>query len=638
MLHIRRIEIKNFRQYKDIDLSFDDKNGIFLFIGKNGMGKSNFLNAICWCLYNKQPFKFHDKDKKILNERASAGNRWDETSVSIEVSMGDRNFVFKRSYRETQDSVLTVLAKHGEDWKPVPNPTIVINSFLPESVSKFFLFDGEAVQNLYKGDYSKNLEAGVRAVSNVDLLERALDNVKKTMEDLRRSVSKDDPSSQTLEVRLEELTQIAQELESSIEKKSSSVNELKDGKDKLAATLRKYDKYKEIQEKKDLLELDIKDAKTRLEEYQRQTNDLIITKGPFWIIRETLVDVSKKINEENSKGQLPPKIKGTFIKELIENGACICGREITKDHSEYKHLLSLLDSMEILDNRSFLLEDKPEINALLKDLQRDFFKNMERLREQKSKERQRIENQQLKLKEVSQSLVNAPDKDVGNLELTIQKYERQINQELQEIGELKAKIATNQQAIKEVSETLEAINKTNDKRKLEHLKFEFMQEAYDHIDYIKSRIVDQTRQSVSYNTDKYFKQLIWKKDDFESVKFTDDYKVEVYKRGEDINSVEILSTGEMKVLSFATIKALAELSGFSDVPVFLDGPLENLDMEVRESFLNLLPDFTPDKQVFIFSLDYELMENFGKHHVPTENFFRLTRNQSSTDTKIVRAD
>ncbi|MFA5745183.1 MAG: hypothetical protein WC887_03145, partial [Candidatus Paceibacterota bacterium] len=140
----------------------------------------------------------------------------------------------------------------------------------------------------------------------------------------------------------------------------------------------------------------------------------------------------------------------------------------------------------------------------------------------------------------------------------------------------------------------------------------------------------------SSRTDKYFKELIWKKGEFERVKFDDDYQISVHKTGnESVSVLQDLSTGELKVLGFATMKALAEISGFNEVPVFIDGPLEYLDEEVQASFLQQLPTFMPEKQVFIFSVDRESIVRFGNKNVKSSNFFRLTRDSSSLSTNVV---
>lgn len=51
------IQINNFRQYEELKLVFP-KNGqydLHIINAENGVGKTNVLNAITWCLYGKEP-------------------------------------------------------------------------------------------------------------------------------------------------------------------------------------------------------------------------------------------------------------------------------------------------------------------------------------------------------------------------------------------------------------------------------------------------------------------------------------------------------------------------------------------------------------------------------------------------------
>ena len=76
MISIDRIEIKNFRQYRNVELSFDKNTGSYFFVGKNGIGKSNFMNAICWCLYGRIPFRSDsDKTSTVTNKPGCTARR-----------------------------------------------------------------------------------------------------------------------------------------------------------------------------------------------------------------------------------------------------------------------------------------------------------------------------------------------------------------------------------------------------------------------------------------------------------------------------------------------------------------------------------------------------------------------------------
>ena len=62
-MRIKSIEIKNLRQLKDVMIRFDkdnDENDLHVILAENGVGKTNILNAITWCLYNKE---MHLRDK-----------------------------------------------------------------------------------------------------------------------------------------------------------------------------------------------------------------------------------------------------------------------------------------------------------------------------------------------------------------------------------------------------------------------------------------------------------------------------------------------------------------------------------------------------------------------------------------------
>ncbi|MDW8321904.1 MAG: AAA family ATPase [Armatimonadota bacterium] len=54
-MKLHRLQLTNFRQYTDLDLTFGD--GITAIIGANGSGKSTLLEAICWSLYGAEALR-----------------------------------------------------------------------------------------------------------------------------------------------------------------------------------------------------------------------------------------------------------------------------------------------------------------------------------------------------------------------------------------------------------------------------------------------------------------------------------------------------------------------------------------------------------------------------------------------------
>ena len=67
-MRIKRVKAQNYRQFKDIDVYFNkkSKNDLHIIIGRNGTGKTNFLNAINWCLYGDEPNLSHDSHQLLI--------------------------------------------------------------------------------------------------------------------------------------------------------------------------------------------------------------------------------------------------------------------------------------------------------------------------------------------------------------------------------------------------------------------------------------------------------------------------------------------------------------------------------------------------------------------------------------------
>ncbi len=68
-MRIEKIKLKSYRQYRDVELSFKQTSGndLHIIVGKNGMGKTNLLNAINWCLYKEEPHLSKDSEQLQLH-------------------------------------------------------------------------------------------------------------------------------------------------------------------------------------------------------------------------------------------------------------------------------------------------------------------------------------------------------------------------------------------------------------------------------------------------------------------------------------------------------------------------------------------------------------------------------------------
>ncbi len=98
-MKLQRLQLSNFRQYIDLDLTFDD--GITAIIGANGSGKSTLLEAICWALYGTEALRSKVEEVRPLFlsslESTSQRSRGTVPKVVLNFSLGDMVYELERT-------------------------------------------------------------------------------------------------------------------------------------------------------------------------------------------------------------------------------------------------------------------------------------------------------------------------------------------------------------------------------------------------------------------------------------------------------------------------------------------------------------------------------------------------------------
>ena len=89
---IKSLEVKNYRPYQEPDTIYfanGDKN-ITIVEGINDTGKTSLINAINWCLYNKEAFREEDSKEERWNKSKVKKLKKDEKiEVKVRIIMED---------------------------------------------------------------------------------------------------------------------------------------------------------------------------------------------------------------------------------------------------------------------------------------------------------------------------------------------------------------------------------------------------------------------------------------------------------------------------------------------------------------------------------------------------------------------
>lgn len=208
-MRLETLGMENFMPYKGrTTLSFpqDPARNVMVVFGENMRGKTSLLNAIRWVFYGKalgrhlREIPLHE----ILNKEAAL-----EGDFTVEASVGFsadghaydlRRRAVKRAMvafpSRPEDFEITVGLK--KDGVAIPGHLVEseINRFAPEQVSRFFLFDGELLQEyetlLIEGsEQGRKIKDAIEQVLGVPTLLHGRDEAQTLLKQFQRQQSKD---------------------------------------------------------------------------------------------------------------------------------------------------------------------------------------------------------------------------------------------------------------------------------------------------------------------------------------------------------------------------------------------------------------------------------------------------------------
>lgn len=623
-LQILSIELKNYRQYRGthtISLATNGSNNINVLEGENGSGKSNLLNAITFCLYDREDH-LEESRKEGLNlypianrkmlEELDDGN---EINGYIEIRFGrdQPEYRFKREFTTVKKGEntfsdasgdLTLQRKEGHNWEIKDDPNAHLNQILPVDVRDYYLFDGERLDTFFEEEYAEKVKKGIIDVSHIKLLNRAKDHLKNVRNDVQ---DKDDFSGREDELRDELQTKKEElgELEDDLEKINSNLTEIRHHirakESKLESSNDKYIRSK--QEQRNNAKEELKSLQKEEDRLENKSGDVLSEAAPIVYTYDALEYTLDQIKALHKEGDIPPRIQDYFIRELLERGTCICGEEIEDRHeAELRGILR--DVEESLDEEGNL-EAKSEIPRI-QDYGCDKVNELLDLRQKLKTNERNQTKKQTEINEIKEELkqYDTSDEsiDVDVIESQLEKIEDRESTLESKKNTVLRKIGRKEDEVEEKDEELtKELSKKAKHQKLV-AKLDFLENAITNVTNIRDAVLEEIRDEAENKVEQYFNQLIWKDEEYE-VKFEDDYTIRVFDEfGTD--KIGSLSAGEKQVLALSFMSALTSISGF-EAPIVIDTPLGRISGEPRNRIAENIPVYMEDTQLTFLMTDSE---------------------------------
>ena len=634
-MRIESIEILNFRQYRNLSFKFpnaNDKNDLHIIYAKNGVGKTNVLNAITWCLYNTE---MHLGDKStanaILNNQqvqelrmhlSEGGSTIGDATVRIVLSSDDASeqIRFQRvgKFNVTSEAVIPVDSQFSimhfvdGEWNSIDSEEetlSLVKKNVPEEIHEYIFFDGEHLENYFKAGQSDNIKNGIEELTQAKIIEKAELSFNKYLTDflnpqIANSSVKDISTAQK---KLDEIQAAIDASIESIETMKTQIHHCDDEIAKLDSIIsghshvsEKTARLKEVDELIETLKIDIEKKKSEMMVFAREYVQ-------YFALYPAIKGLYHYIQEQDKHGKLPPRID-KFLLESIEKHkhCCVCDQDLS-DHS-YNFIQDLKKELEVSSETSALLNKSVVILRQYLSKISLYQSRRDTLMEDIKDLRKQYNNYLDEEKQLNTYLMNIPNTEAITKAIGEKKDYMKVRDEIvkkQGAEEAHKKELDNQyvnqdKILKSLVEKNKQLEKVNNQAK-------YCKTCRNILKETRLELLAESRSEMEQETFNTFTKLLWKKDAFSKVEILEDYTFRLL----DVYGSQTLgscSAAERALLALSFTLALQKVS-MHDSLLFIDTPIGRVDPDNRLNFVNTLCEIAKSKQVILTFTPAEYDDN-----------------------------
>jgi DNA sulfur modification protein DndD len=631
---IESVAINNFRSYKGehlIELDIDNNRPVTLVYGKNGAGKTGFLNAILWCLFGSVFFgSSRSFAVQHMNKIAKKQKKFG-MSVRVAFRHEGQKWIVERSFEYSgSGSKESALNYKGDVGGPIvsiegdlqEDGFAAIESVLPMNAAHFHFFDGEQMRRYTREKNPDEVRRAIELVLNLPTLINSKSDLRKTIreiEDERGGIAaKNDKYSNFLE-RREEIDQGLEDVTSKIEQHTTELDKVSEELSIIEERLSQYDDFKEKID-------DLRDLRIKKESFNEQlasarkefenAKDLI----PYAILEAHLrnaVTCFRSKREEIEKRVLGSAITEEKIRILSEmknqNDVCqFCGTVLTSVQKEYVSKQINL-AKQMVDPGGETTKISSEL-LMMAERSSDLLSTAASASTEITGMQTRIAELNNQIRAVQKNFAQT-EKDLGGIDEDLYIADRSNREKLMPIVEKESSTIEDLRRQKDDLETSrEETELELDKHSVDDDEMsEILEEktratrAFDAISKLIDDYILKMRSEVEEKSSEIFRALTHKRKTYDCVCVGEDFAVDVIDKDGDIVSRSDLSAGEQQVLALSFMGGLARASN-SGGPFMMDTPFGRLDKEHKINILGVLPELSDQVVLFVTNDDLDQYE------------------------------
>ena len=650
MIKLVQAKVRNFRQLRDVEISFarEPESPLTVIRAENGTGKTTLLTALTWGLFGddalpgrRSAYRLHPLDWDVQGD----GNIC-AIEVTIRVATIDDETGMERTYdlvRTTKErptnagafdvdgSDLMLFEQKPTGDEPVANPNAFIaNRVLPKSLKDVFFIDGDRALAFIEATDERSakrdrVERAVRQLLGLDILEEAERHVDIARRQAVSAVRKDAAGTnlEHLVTREADLTDRLQALQGAKERIDDDRQATDTRKRKADEALRAALAAGSADRRQ--LESDLSDRTRELDGERKYHAELVLRQRALINSSDVLARVAASqihqardlLAQLETDGVIPDTLP-EVVRDRLRRKTCICGRDVSEGTDGHAALCDLLAEVDQLEESHEILlhlstaarlrdtnggDDEPDswvaqAGGSLTDIVRC------------SQSQRRLEKE---IAELRTKIRDIPEQDISELERMLTEEESEAKRLAGEAALVSEKIRTKRSeraaVVKERQAALKKEAKYRRRLAEEIASNDLLSVLRSTVKTLESETVDEVSSAMS---EIFLKMIVTDPETGGLIKraeLTRQHDIVVFGSDDQrLDPDKDLSGAQRRALTLAFILGLVRVSGVS-APNVVDTPLGMTSALVRRSLLEYAAENSTQLVMFLTGSEVQGVED-----------------------------
>lgn len=611
-MRLQQLEVTDFGPYRGIQrYDFATQPGVELLWGENGRGKTSLLNAIRYALFGLVLGRASAKtDLTTVGNRDEGASEPTPFKTTLTFEHESQTYKLTRAYGISDGAggvrERVSMVRDGDVLGPDEREQELAR-LLPEQIARFFLFDGELLQEYEQllnpgSDAGDKLKAAIERILGVPVLTQARDDVAAALKRARTQQAKaaqKDKATRDLGNSLQVAQDLAEAARENVDILADQIETLQTDANDLEKTLAGSARYQKLLASRNERRLEVERRQQRSDE---RNEDLDARAGEVWravtapVVAQHLAELERLDDDLSERYRRAVTAQQGAL--AVTTGQCpTCKQEVSAAAAEQLQPTAPDEDPAALQAEMLTLRGR---RTALRAVQGDP-DLITRLEKEADQARVDLSDAQGQLDDVEAELADAPPgtlESVSTIVVQLAGLTSSLDNTRRRLVEARKDAAAKEQAVTTLSDRLRRSGAAS--TGAEDRKVALLSQLQGLLSAAVTDFRDRLRETVEEEATKIFR-LLSAEPDYDRLRINDSYGLSILFA--DGSPVINRSSGYEHVVALSLIAALQRCSPMSG-PIITDSPFGRLDRTHKRHVLATLPQISD--QVMLLVHDEEL--------------------------------